>query len=116
MEFSGDTPYMSVVQIQPEQIEALRAQPGCRLLDVRTDAERARGLLAGSEHVVLNQLPQRWQELDPAAPLIIYCQSGARSYQACAYLQERGFASVYNLQGGILAWQRAGLPVDVPSP
>lgn len=107
---------MTIEQIDPAALEALRAEPGFRLIDVRTDAEVARGMIPGGEHRLLSTLPARWQELDAAAPLVFYCQSGARSFQACAFLADRGFSRVYNLQGGILAWQRAGLPVEVPTP
>jgi len=101
-------------QIVPEQIEQLRQAGSVVLLDVRTDPEVARGLIAGSKHIPLNQLPARYQELNPEALLVVYCQSGARSAQACEWLAERGFAQVHNLQGGLLAWSRAGLPVTTP--
>lgn len=101
-------------QIVPEQIEQLRQAGSVMLLDVRTDSEVARGLIAGSKHIPLNQLPARYQELNPDALLVVYCQSGARSAQACEWLAERGFAQVHNLQGGLLAWARAGLPVTTP--
>jgi len=101
-------------QIVPEQIEQLRQAGSVMLLDVRTDPEVARGLIAGSKHIPLNQLPARYQELNPEALLVVYCQSGARSAQACEWLAERGFAQVHNLQGGLLAWARAGLPVTTP--
>jgi len=101
-------------QIVPEQIEQLRQAGSVVLLDVRTDPEVARGLIAGSKHIPLNQLPARYQELNPEALLVVYCQSGARSAQACEWLAERGFAQVHNLQGGLLAWARAGLPVTTP--
>jgi rhodanese-related sulfurtransferase len=101
-------------QIDPEQLEQLRQAGSVVLLDVRTDPEVARGLIAGSKHIPLNQLPARHQEINPEAQLVVYCQSGARSAQACAWLAERGFAQVHNLQGGLLAWARAGLPVTTP--
>ena len=81
------------------------------LLDVRTDAEVARGIIAGAKHIPLNQLPARVTELDPSAVTVIYCQSGGRSAQACNWLLQNGFAQAYNLQGGVLAWMREGLPL-----
>jgi rhodanese-related sulfurtransferase len=103
-----------VNQIDPERLEELRKTGSVTLVDVRTDPEVARGLIAGSKHIPLNQLPGRYQELDPQGSLVVYCQSGARSAQACAWLAERGFEHVHNLQGGILAWTRAGLPLSAP--
>jgi rhodanese-related sulfurtransferase len=104
----------SISQIDPRQLEALRLADSVALLDVRTDPEVARGFIAGSKQIPLNQLPERYQELDPQVSLVVYCQSGARSAQACAWLAERGFEHVQNLQGGVLAWARAGLPLAIP--
>jgi rhodanese-related sulfurtransferase len=83
------------------------------LVDVRTDAEVARGHIAGAHHIPLHMLPTRHAELEPGATTIIYCQSGGRSAQACAWLAEQGFAQVLNLQGGISAWLREGRAVVV---
>lgn len=82
-----------------------------QLIDVRTPAEVARGAIAGARHIELATLPARIGELDPECPCVIYCLSGARSAQACTFLAQRGYARLYNLQGGIAAWTRAGLPV-----
>jgi rhodanese-related sulfurtransferase len=89
----------------------LEADAPPQLLDVRTAAEFARGAIAGATHIELAALPARSAELDPTAPWVLYCLSGARSAQACAYLAQRGFSRLYNLEGGIAAWARAGLPV-----
>lgn len=82
-----------------------------QLVDVRSPAEVARGAIAGARHIELGALPARSAELDPQAPCVLYCLSGARSAQACAYLAQRGFCRLYNLEGGIAAWGRAGFPV-----
>jgi rhodanese-related sulfurtransferase len=82
-----------------------------QLIDVRTAAEVARGAIAGARHIELATLPARAAELDPKGRYVFYCLSGARSAQACGYLAQRGFGQAYNLEGGIAAWGRAGLPV-----
>ena len=82
------------------------------LIDVRTAAEVARGAIAGARHIELATLPVRLAELDPGRPYVLYCQSGGRSAQACGYLAQRGFGHVYNLEGGVTAWGRAGLPLS----
>jgi rhodanese-related sulfurtransferase len=46
---------------------------------------------------------------------VIYCQSGARSAQACMWLGERDFAQSYNLQGGVVAWLRDGRSLTAPA-
>ena len=82
-----------------------------QLIDVRSAAETARGVIAGALHIELSALPARVFELDPGAPCVLYCLSGARSAQGCAFLAQRGFRRLYHLDGGISAWARAGLPV-----
>jgi rhodanese-related sulfurtransferase len=84
------------------------------LIDVRTDAEVARGIIPTARHIPLHLLAQRLAELDPDATTIVYCQSGGRSAQACAWLGQQGFGSVMNLQGGIMGWLRDGHPVEGP--
>jgi rhodanese-related sulfurtransferase len=83
-----------------------------QLIDVRTAAEVGRGAIAGALHIELATLPTRMAELDPAVPYVFYCLSGGRSAQACSYLAQRGFGQLYNLEGGIAAWGRAGLPLS----
>ena len=94
--------------ISVQQLKELQVSTGVSLLDVRTDAEVERGVIAGARHIPLHMLPTRASELDPAAPLVVYCQSGGRSAQACSWLAAQGFADVHNLQGGIIAWLREG--------
>ena len=50
-------------------------------------------------------------ELDPDETYLVYCRSGNRSGQTTALLDELGFEQVYDLDGGVLAWQSAGLPL-----
>lgn len=81
-----------------------------RVLDVRQMQEIATGTVPGAEALPLHTLPARIHELSPAEKLVIVCRSGARSAQACMYLQQQGFAEVYNLRGGMIGWAQNGLP------
>ena len=81
------------------------------LLDVRTPAEAARGGIFGARNVPLHLLPVVGQELENDASLVLYCHSGARSAQGCAFLMTRGYSNVYNLRGGILGWAQSGRPL-----
>ncbi|MEO8738756.1 MAG: rhodanese-like domain-containing protein [Casimicrobiaceae bacterium] len=92
--------------------ELLETAAPPQLVDVRTAAEVARGSIAGARHIELPTLPARVVELDPTVPCVLFCQSGGRSAQACAYLAQRGFEVLYNLEGGVAAWARAGLPLS----
>ncbi len=82
-----------------------------RLIDVRTDAEVARGKIPQGNAMPLHLIPLRLSELDKNATTVFYCQMGGRSAQAAAFAAANGFADVYNLQGGITAWAHAGLPI-----
>jgi len=98
--------------LDPAGLQALLgSEPSVRLIDVRGAAEVARGMIPGAQHVELGALAARVDEFDPGAPLVLYCLSGARSAQGCAWLAQRGFKRLYHLQGGIAAWMKAGLPV-----
>jgi rhodanese-related sulfurtransferase len=78
------------------------------LIDVRTDAEIARGRIKGAVSLPLHLLPLRLQDLDRNKSTVFYCQMGGRSGQAAAFAAAQGMDDVYNLQGGITAWAHAG--------
>ncbi len=77
-----------------------------RLIDVRTPAEVARGKIAGSENLPLHVIPLKIEELDTDETIVFYCQTGARSAQARAFMTSKGVDNCYNLRGGIVTWAR----------
>ena len=83
------------------------------VLDVREDKEYAGGHIPKARHIPLGQLAGRMQELEKfkGKPILVTCRSGHRSARACGMLKKAGFETVYNQAGGILAWERANLPV-----
>ena len=86
-----------------------------RLVDVRSPGETARGVIPGAEMIPLATVPLRKDEFaGDEKPLVMYCQSGARSAQACAFLAQQGVHSPFNLRGGIVAWAGTGNPVVSP--
>ncbi|HSH13426.1 MAG TPA: rhodanese-like domain-containing protein, partial [Desulfurivibrionaceae bacterium] len=76
-----------------------------QLLDVRQPGEYEQEHLAGARLIPLKELPERVGELDPAQPVLVYCAIGGRSRAAAQYLNGQGFNEIYNLSGGIKAWQ-----------
>ena len=100
-----------------EQADTLKAtrlyNDDALVLDVREDKEYAAGHIPKAKHIPLGQLPSRLQELDKfkRKPILVTCRSGQRSGRACGILKKAGFETVYNQAGGILAWERANLPV-----
>lgn len=82
------------------------------VLDVREANEFAGGHIANARHIPLGQLANNLQTLEKHKDktIVVNCRSGSRSAMACGILRKHGFANVYNLRGGILAWEQAGLP------
>lgn len=74
------------------------------LVDVREVHEHQICNLPEAKLIPLGTLPQRLNELDPAAEIVMHCRSGVRSGKACGILKEAGFKNVWNVKGGILAW------------
>ncbi len=97
--------------ITASELQLMLQQGAVRLLDVRTDAEVARGKIPQGEMMPLHLIPLRLHEMDKGATTVFYCQMGGRSAQAAAFAAGNGFVDVYNLQGGIMAWAQAGLPI-----
>jgi molybdopterin/thiamine biosynthesis adenylyltransferase/rhodanese-related sulfurtransferase len=106
-----------IEQLSPEQaLEEIKAANGdLVLLDIREPHEHAEAHLEGDVLVPPVEVAERIDELAPdtSQRLILYCRSGARSARAANLLKEQlGYDNVANVEGGILAWQEAGLPVD----
>ncbi len=83
------------------------------VIDVREPSEYVEGHLPESRNIPLGQLEQRLGDLErnKATPVILICQSGARSAEACKKLEGLGFTRVHNLEGGVAAWRAAGMPL-----
>lgn len=100
-----------------EQADTLKAtrlyNDDALVLDVREDKEFAAGHIPKARHIPLGQLAGRIKELDKfkGKPVLVTCRSGQRSASACRMLKKAGFETVYNQAGGIIAWERANLPV-----
>lgn len=73
------------------------------LVDVREAHEVAEGSLPGAINIPLGELGSRADELDSRSRVVLLCGSGRRSEHAAAFLTQRGFADVVNLDGGMLA-------------
>jgi rhodanese-related sulfurtransferase len=97
-----------------EAAALLRGDDRWQVLDVRLEEERDEGRLAGDVHIELAELSARAGEIDRERPVLVYCRSGSRSAMAVAALRTAGYEA-RNLQGGMLAWTEAGLPVEPAS-
>jgi len=77
------------------------------LVDVREDWETQLSPVPSPHvHIPMGQIVERLAELDPQTATVVICRSGGRSLEVARFLSARGFGSVFNLVGGILAWSR----------
>ena len=84
---------------------------GDRVIDVREDDEWASGHVAGAEHVPMRTVPSRLDDLRVEGTLYVVCEVGARSAVVAEFLEGQGVNAV-NVDGGMNAWRRSGLPVE----
>lgn len=90
----------------------LEAGEPLQLVDVREAPEFAGGRIAGARLIPQGELAGRAAGLDRARPVVLVCRSGKRSEQAREKLAALGFPQIACLDGGLLAWEAAGLPVE----
>lgn len=99
--------------VRPAEALQLINRQDALVLDVRTDKEYQEGHVINSMHVPLGVLSSRLSQLAAykQTPVVVVCRSGARSGQAVGTLGKAGFEQVYNLAGGVMAWQSANMPL-----
>jgi len=97
--------------IAPAQaVVLIKEKKDLQLIDVRTAAEYAAGHLANAKLIPVQEFAQRLAEIDKSKPVLLYCRSGHRSGNALKILQDNGYKDAKHVEGGINAWQAAGLP------
>ncbi len=94
-----------------EARELLQSNATVFLLDVRTPEEYGRNRIEGGRLIPIDQVVARQGEIPADRPILVYCAVGSRSSQVADYLAARRKQPVYNLFGGIWAWQLRGFPV-----
>lgn len=84
------------------------------ILDVRETAEFNTGHIRNAKQIPVLKLKERIGELERYRdqPIVVVCRSGNRSATACVLLRNREFRQVYSLDGGMMAWEKADLPVE----
>jgi rhodanese-related sulfurtransferase len=107
---------MTTMELSPEEAHARRAE--FDVIDVRAEHEfrGPLGHIEGAELLPLPELEARSNELPRGRLLLLVCRSGGRSAAACEFLERLAEQPVVNLAGGMIAWNRAGLPVVRSTP
>ncbi len=103
-----------IQELGPNQAVLLVNRENGVLVDVREPNEFREGHIPRALNIPLSQFKGRVGELEKYKdrPVVLCCRSGNRSLKAAVLLKRQGFAKVYSLAGGLLAWQRENLPVD----
>ena len=100
---------------QEEWASRLENDKNAVILDVRTDAEVADGIIPNAIHIDIykgQDFIDEIETLDKDKNYYVYCRSGNRSGQACAIMDQLGFENAYNLEGGILEWEGDLVDID----
>ncbi len=105
--FGSGAPSLTAVEVN----EKLKFGKHPLVLDVRQPDEYRLGHIAGSKLIPLNELHRRMKELPQGREIVCVCASGSRSASAAKTLAKEGY-TVFDMQGGMLAWRRAKLPVQ----
>jgi rhodanese-related sulfurtransferase len=103
--------FSKVRQVVPGEATRLLNHEDAVMVDARTDKDFRDGHIVNALHVVPENAVSRLGKYRDR-PLIIYCRSGQQSARLAGDLVRQGFEKVYNLKGGILAWQQADLPLS----
>lgn len=106
---------MTTNTISPQNLaEIISSGTKVELIDVRTPVEYREVHVSFARNVPLDQLDAAAMaagDSSPGQPLYVICRSGSRGQQACMKLQAAGATDVVNVEGGTMAWEKAGLPV-----
>ncbi len=103
--------------VSPEEAKAIidknEGNPNFVILDVRTPQEFQAGHIKGAINIdfYAPDFPQKLDRLDKGKVYVVYCRSGNRSAKTVALMKQQGFRVVYEIQGGVKAWQARGLPL-----
>jgi rhodanese-related sulfurtransferase len=100
--------------VSAKQASVMKSENKAIIVDVREDDEWKEHHIPGAIHIPLAQLDKRLPELEAYknSPIITQCKAGGRSARAQQTLKAAGFSKVYNLDGGIQAWDKEGLTTE----
>src|SRR5881296_4350058 len=95
----------AIPEMSPHQLKRkIDAGEPFELIDVREPFEYEIARIDGAKLIPLGEISERLDELSGERPIVVHCHTGKRSAQAVRLLRQRGFANVYNLEGGIDGW------------
>jgi len=110
---AGCSSSSNAIDLSVTEFSAKVAEAGVITLDVRTPSEFAEGFIEGARLIDFQSgnFENEIATLDKNATYAVYCRSGNRSGQAVKVMQDAGFTNVFNMNGGVIDWANAGLPL-----
>jgi rhodanese-related sulfurtransferase len=110
---AGCSSSSSAVDLSVSEFSSKVAEAGIITLDVRTPGEFNEGHIEGAKLIDFQggNFENEIATLDKTKTYAVYCRSGSRSGQAVKVMSDAGFTNIYNLDGGVIDWANAGLPL-----
>ena len=108
----ADAPLDLPVDINVQTVAEIKDRDDVVVIDVREQHEYDAGHIPGVVLLPMSELQGRVDEIPADQTVVLTCRSGNRSNQVTKFLQDAGFENVHNMQGGILAWQKAGFATE----
>jgi rhodanese-related sulfurtransferase len=113
--FAEPAPVVAPKNVSIEETEKLlKADPKIVVLDVRTPDEFKAGHIAGAKNLDFHgdDFEKQIAALDKSKTYVVHCAAGGRSGQACKIIEKEKLPSVYHMNQGFKAWEKAGKPVE----
>jgi rhodanese-related sulfurtransferase len=109
----GCSTSVATVDLSVTEFSTKVAEAGVITLDVRTPDEFMSGFIKGAKNIDFQSgnFESEIAALDKNATYAVYCRSGNRSGKAVEVMHDAGFHNVYNLNGGVIDWSNAGMPL-----
>ena len=110
---AGCTSSSNAMDLSVSEFSSKVTEAGIITLDVRTPGEFNEGHIDGAQLIDFQSgnFESEIETLDKSKTYAVYCRSGSRSGQAVKIMSDAGFTNLYNLNGGVIDWSSAGLPL-----
>jgi rhodanese-related sulfurtransferase len=110
----ANAPEKGIQHVDAKQAQKLIAEKKVIVLDIRKPSEFSAGRIAGAKNIDFLEpdFEKRIDELDKSKSYLVHCASGGRSTHSLLLFKKHEFQSIYHLDGGIKAWEKAGLPIE----